>query len=113
MALIDCPECSKEVSESAASCPHCGHPIGKVQPQYKGPPVDCRHCGGALKKKKEAKSEAAGCLISIIGLALTYFIIGIPILIAGIYLMFKSERFWQCRKCDAKFPRQIHWYEFG
>ena len=25
MALIDCPECRKEVSTSAKSCPHCGY----------------------------------------------------------------------------------------
>jgi len=27
MALIKCPECGKEVSENAASCPNCGRPI--------------------------------------------------------------------------------------
>lgn len=27
MALINCPECGKEVSNAAESCPHCGYPI--------------------------------------------------------------------------------------
>ena len=27
MALINCPECGKEVSSTAVSCPHCGTPI--------------------------------------------------------------------------------------
>ena len=27
MALIKCPECGREVSNAAASCPGCGHPI--------------------------------------------------------------------------------------
>ena len=27
MALINCPECGKEVSNVAESCPHCGYPI--------------------------------------------------------------------------------------
>lgn len=27
MALIECAECKKEVSNKAASCPHCGAPI--------------------------------------------------------------------------------------
>lgn len=28
MALISCSECSKEISDRAASCPHCGAPVG-------------------------------------------------------------------------------------
>lgn len=27
MALIKCPECEREISEKATSCPHCGFPI--------------------------------------------------------------------------------------
>lgn len=27
MALINCPECGKEVSDKASSCPNCGYPI--------------------------------------------------------------------------------------
>lgn len=27
MALINCPECGAEVSSTAVSCPHCGHPF--------------------------------------------------------------------------------------
>lgn len=29
MALIKCPECGKEISDKAASCPNCGFPIAK------------------------------------------------------------------------------------
>lgn len=27
MALVNCPECSNQVSEQAVSCPQCGHPL--------------------------------------------------------------------------------------
>ncbi|MCD6417094.1 MAG: zinc-ribbon domain-containing protein [Planctomycetes bacterium] len=27
MALIECPECGKQVSDKAESCPHCGNPL--------------------------------------------------------------------------------------
>jgi len=27
MALIKCGECSKEISDRAESCPHCGNPV--------------------------------------------------------------------------------------
>jgi hypothetical protein len=30
MALVKCPECLREVSSAAASCPGCGHPITVV-----------------------------------------------------------------------------------
>jgi len=30
MALIKCPECGRDVSDSASSCPNCGHPISRV-----------------------------------------------------------------------------------
>lgn len=29
MALIQCPECGKEISDKAESCPHCGFPISE------------------------------------------------------------------------------------
>lgn len=29
MALIECPECSKSVSDSAESCPSCGYQLNK------------------------------------------------------------------------------------
>lgn len=27
MALIQCPECQRQISDKAAGCPHCGYPI--------------------------------------------------------------------------------------
>lgn len=27
MALINCPECTREISDKAERCPHCGHPV--------------------------------------------------------------------------------------
>ena len=33
MALTRCPECSGQVPEQAASCPHCGHPLAQATTQ--------------------------------------------------------------------------------
>lgn len=30
MALINCPECGKEISDAALSCPHCGYAINRL-----------------------------------------------------------------------------------
>lgn len=38
MALIDCPECSREISSEAASCPQCGHPMQVPEPARKWSP---------------------------------------------------------------------------
>ena len=37
MALIPCYECSREVSDKATACPHCGSPVG--------PQITCPDCG--------------------------------------------------------------------
>ena len=33
MAIIKCPECGKEISDKATSCPNCGFPLIKAQPE--------------------------------------------------------------------------------
>jgi membrane protein YdbS with pleckstrin-like domain len=33
MALIDCPECGKQVSTAATTCPSCGYPVASQLPQ--------------------------------------------------------------------------------
>jgi len=33
MALIFCPDCGKEVSESATNCPNCAYPLSKLKNQ--------------------------------------------------------------------------------
>ena len=37
MALVKCPECSKEISDQAEVCPSCGHPMkaGNSEPEFK------------------------------------------------------------------------------
>ena len=45
MALINCKECGKEVSDQAASCPHCGAPIHVPVPnKVTAKPNGCNGC---------------------------------------------------------------------
>lgn len=113
MALITCPDCNREISERALACPNCGHPSQGVAQHYPGPPESCSQCGGHLKKGVDAKSEGTGCLILLVGLLLSPLLLGIPIALYGLNLMTKREGFWRCRKCGAKYDREIKWYEFG
>jgi predicted RNA-binding Zn-ribbon protein involved in translation (DUF1610 family) len=34
MALIQCPDCKREVSDAATACPHCGRPIADERRSY-------------------------------------------------------------------------------
>lgn len=34
MALLKCPECSRQVSDQAAACRECGYPIRKVEYKF-------------------------------------------------------------------------------
>jgi hypothetical protein len=45
MALIKCPECAKEISDTVSNCPHCGYAIKKP-----GPPTVIELTGKKWKK---------------------------------------------------------------
>ncbi len=71
MALINCPECGKQVSDSAKMCPHCGYELFdyklrnvKKPPQYAPQP----------KKKKN------GCLLAFL---ISVIILFIPFVVAN------------------------------
>ena len=67
MALIECPECGRDVSSSAAACPSCAYPVGTGTP-----PVPPRAVGGP------PKSQWWKTAASIVGrLALGGFLAGI------------------------------------
>jgi hypothetical protein len=58
MALINCPECTKQVSDKAAACPHCGHPIAdgpstapSAPPSQVGSPPGDFHTLGATPEQ--------------------------------------------------------------
>jgi hypothetical protein len=114
MSLINCPECNNKISDMANNCPKCGYPLKSGSQNIQVTSFDsCRSCGGKLRKTSEAKSEGSGCLILILGIFLTPFIIGIFLIIFGLHLMMKKEGFWYCTKCKQKFPRKIDWFELG
>lgn len=46
MAMITCPECGREVSDKAASCPNCGAPINSSSEKK-----FCKYCGEQIDKE--------------------------------------------------------------
>lgn len=51
MALIKCPECGRQVSDKAPTCPGCGSPIDTA--------VRCPKCGSSNVKLISGASKAA------------------------------------------------------
>lgn len=79
MALIRCPECGKEISDKAASCPNCGCPVGFGVPntnnaQYQQtPPIQTQPIRAHIDKPaKNSVLGIAALILSILGI--TFFI---------------------------------------
>ena len=85
MALINCKECGKEISDTASVCPHCGAPVVKdVYCQKCGTKVPenvqyCPACGAAMNNTVAPKKDrlVAGLLGIFLGtLGIHYFYLG-------------------------------------
>ena len=63
MALINCPECNNQVSDTATACPHCGAPVGS----------ESHAAGAALVTTQETSKKLKLHII----LSLIFFWIGI------------------------------------
>jgi hypothetical protein len=57
MALIDCPECEQQISNSAATCPHCGYPIQRLLERQ------------AQEKKQKKQTRWRRIFVLVIGIA--------------------------------------------
>lgn len=61
MALIECPECGKKISDQAKMCPHCGMPLEKTiicpecGEEISSAEKNCPACGFPVKKNYRRK----------------------------------------------------------
>lgn len=100
MALINCPECGKEISEQAATCPHCGITLKQapVQPinvnMSSGPSVKCPKCHSSnLQAISDTHGKGASfwklCFCGLLGLCGTG--------------KTQTDHYWVCQSCGNKF----------
>lgn len=99
MALINCPECGKQVSDKASTCPNCGvtlnASISNSHSQLdNSAAIKCPKCGGTnLQAVADVKGKGASfwkiCLCGILGLCGTG--------------KTTTEHFWVCQSCGNKF----------
>ena len=81
MALIKCEECGHDLSDKAASCPHCGTPLANILKDTQGAIkaiIKCPKCGfeGAREAFKSGSSTGLGCLLLFLAIVpgVIYFI---------------------------------------
>ena len=79
MSLIKCPECEKEISDQAASCPHCGHPVSRDNPDNAPAPAQAVPENVPAPKKRNIQK-----LLSVI-----IILIGVVGMVSG-----KAREFW-------------------
>lgn len=60
MAMIPCPECRRDVSDMAAACPGCGHPVRRAVP-VRPPDPEPR----PRRRPPPAPRASSGCLLPI------------------------------------------------
>ena len=76
MALITCPDCKKEISDSAESCPSCGRPMSTS--------IKCPTCKSTNVEKISTASK--------VGSALMW----------GVFAAGKLTKTYQCNECKYR-----------
>lgn len=61
----------------------------------------CQYCGGPLVPAYRNPNSASGCILLLVGICLTPFIIGIPVIIFALVVMGKSEKYMKCGSCGC------------
>lgn len=77
MALINCPECGKQVSTQAKTCPNCGAPIDTA--------IRCPKCGSANTEVISGASKA------------------VSVALWGVFAANKVMSRYKCKDCGHKF----------
>ena len=66
MALIQCPECGKEVSDKVKACPHCGYPMEETSQQSNTPqPVEVTAINLSSKDPGKTKRIVIGIVAAL------------------------------------------------
>ena len=84
MALIQCPECGKEVSDHAETCVHCGYPI-KNSPEKEESSVEIQE----TKVQKERKPVNKRKLWIIV----TAVILSVVLIGLGVYSILENKKY--------------------
>ena len=85
MALINCPECQKEISNKAKTCPHCGCPIERESKKENKKESKKRFSSKEYKMTGIILSIPCSLILLIFLLSITFNNVIISVLISTIY----------------------------
>jgi len=87
MPLIACPECKREVSDRAASCPQCGCPLSPI-PQSRASTAPRQKVNVEQTNKDWKLMKVGSVLLCIIGTVMVFSVpvIGVPLVAFGLIL---------------------------
>lgn len=96
MALIKCPECGKEVSDKAETCPNCGYKVSKDEFQNNGVMFNTNSSDYSTEKKNKKEADKLGSISAIIALLALFLsitkYIGLLLGIAGFAIAYKAKK---------------------
>lgn len=67
MAMINCPECGKEISDKAATCPNCGAPVERC----KAPEIEVQSSKNLSERYRKRDEKSKASKLSIVSLVLS------------------------------------------
>lgn len=120
METKKCPMCAEEVLVDAVKCKHCGSMLDgseatssqvQVDPKVaSGKALVCQHCSGEMKKKSKANhSQFMALLLLLFGLIASLtgvgLVIGIPMILIGLYMGVATKKIWMCKNCGSVIER--------
>ena len=111
MALINCTECGKEISDKAASCPHCGAPneTAPATPKRHNPNA-CSKCGTnyITDKKPATFSPVTFLTVPMLLIGLGLFLVNWIAALIVIALAFIIDKFGRSYKTILICPKCGH-----
>ncbi len=91
MALINCPECNKQISDFAVNCPNCGYPLQKQNFETKSTPQN-RNISQNKASLPPALPKPVGCFkIVLIVVASVFGLFVLMGILAGIFSTESNE----------------------
>ena len=108
MAMINCPECGKPISDKAQSCPHCGYPIAANANQW-GAPVGAYPYAPPINAMNSPRSSLYPQIRAFADEVKTIYVLGILSIVCclGIGLIFEIINLVKIKKLTVPDTKQI------